>query len=98
MDAYHAYQGGLVLHSGLCITKDRTLTSDALKAIADRGVFVVVDPEVLSDKAKADLLAKGLSALQIFRVLVERVVRKASCYPLTVCHPLRTLALLALFH
>ena len=67
--------------------ENSTLTSEALKALADRGKFVLVDPEVLEDKAKADLLAKSLSALQIFRVLVECVVRKASSYPLTVRAP-----------
>ena len=60
------------------------MTSEALKALADDQKFILVDDEVIKDKAKADVLAKSLSVLQVARLFVECIARKGASYPLTL--------------
>ena len=61
-----------------------TLTSEAIKKCAERGKFFEIDESEITDKSKADVLAKGLVSLQVTWMLVQCIARKIAGYPLTV--------------
>jgi hypothetical protein len=60
-----------------------TITSDGILSLAAEGHFLSIDESQISDRSKADILAKGLVCLQVTWMLVQCVARKAAGYPLT---------------
>ena len=61
-----------------------TLTPDAILIFARQGIFFDISSEEMSDRSKADLVAKGLVCLQVIWFLIQCVARKAAGYPLVL--------------
>lgn len=61
-----------------------TLTAEMLEAFAHRGKFIEIEESEITDKSKADFLAKVLVCLQVTWMLVECVARKVAGFPLTI--------------
>jgi hypothetical protein len=61
-----------------------TITPQGMLFLASRGHFVQTDIDVINDKSKANLLAKGLAALQILWLLGQVIERKVAKLPVTL--------------
>jgi hypothetical protein len=60
-----------------------TLTSQTLEECARRGKLFKMNESEITDKSKADVLAKGLVCLQVTWMLIECIARNIAGYPLT---------------
>jgi hypothetical protein len=61
-----------------------TITAKGILALAREGQFVSIDESQISDRSKADILAKGLVCLQVLWMLIQCIARKSAGYPLTI--------------
>ena len=61
-----------------------TLTPTGILALADRGHFLAVSSDMINDKSKADLLAKGLIMCQVTWLVVQCIARASVDLPLTL--------------
>lgn len=61
-----------------------TLTPSGVLALADRGRFLDISPETVSDKSKASPITKALICIQVVWMVVQCIARKAVDYPLTL--------------
>lgn len=61
-----------------------TLTPSGLITLAERGRFLDISPETVSDKSKANIITKALICIQVSWMVVQCLARKAIGYPLTL--------------
>jgi hypothetical protein len=61
-----------------------TITAKGILALAREGQFVSIDESQITDRSKADILAKGLVCLQVLWMLIQCIARKIAGYPLTI--------------
>jgi hypothetical protein len=66
------------------LTPRVTLSPKALVILAELGYYVDYNPEVISDKSKANILGKGLVCIQVSWMVIQCIARKAAGYPLTL--------------
>lgn len=83
---YYAVMGGFTVD--LSCMHDRikvvTLSPTSLLALASRGHFFDIASETISDKSKADLLAKGLIICQVSWLVIQSIARARAQLPLTI--------------
>ena len=83
---YYAVMGGFTVD--LSCMHDRikvvTLSPASLLALASRGYFFDIASETISDKSKADLLAKGLVLCQVSWLVIQSIARARAQLPLTI--------------
>lgn len=83
---YYAVMGGFTVD--LSCMHDRikvvTLSPASLLALASRGQFFDIASETISDKSKADLLAKGLIISQVSWLVIQSIARARAQLPLTI--------------
>ena len=61
-----------------------TLTPNGVITLAERGHFLDISPETISDKSKANVITKALICIQVLWMVVQCIARKAAGYPLTL--------------
>jgi hypothetical protein len=64
--------------------KRATLTKNALILLAEEGHFMTEIPESIADKSKANLLAKGLTCLQVLWAAGQAIERRATGFPIAL--------------
>jgi hypothetical protein len=84
--AHFVTMGGFALRvDHLHNTLERvTITPQGMLLLASRGHFVRPDIDVINDKSKANLLTKGLAALQVLWLVGQVIERKISGLPVTL--------------
>ncbi len=61
-----------------------TITPLGVLNFARKGHFLVIEESQISDRSKADILAKVLVCLQVSWMLIQCIARKSVGYPLTI--------------
>ncbi|KAF8534975.1 hypothetical protein BDD12DRAFT_718295, partial [Trichophaea hybrida] len=64
--------------------KRAAVTASGVLHLARKGHFLLIKPETISDKSKADTLAKFLAIFQVSWLVVETCARKANGVPITL--------------
>lgn len=84
--AHYATMGGFAVDIGHLhnTVEQATITTDGLLFLADNGHFFEVSSEIIADKSKANLLAKGLVCLQVLWVAGQAIERKVAGYPISL--------------
>lgn len=83
---FYVVMGGLTLDVEKMHERESrmTLTPQGVIALAERGHFIDVRPETVSDKSKANIIAKTLVCTQVLWMAVQCLARKIIGYPLTL--------------
>ena len=78
--------GGFVLDISRIhdLYRDMTITHHGVLRLAQNGLYLPVSDESISDKSKADLLAKGLVFCQVAFLAVQCIARKVQGLPVTL--------------
>ena len=84
--AFYATMGGFAvdienLHNTV---KQGTLTKKGLLFLADQGHFFEISADIISDKSKANLLAKVLVCLQVLWAAGQTIERNVAGYPISL--------------
>lgn len=61
-----------------------TITPKGILSLATEGHFLPIDELHISDRSKANILAKGLVCLEVTWMLVQCIARKSAGYPITI--------------
>jgi hypothetical protein len=82
---FYVVMGGFVMNlQEVDANGPLTITPEGVLGLAKRGQLLLIDESEISDKSKADILAKALVCFQVSWMLIQCIARKVVGYPLPI--------------